>query len=150
MTDINPAYYQSVSDYLLALSFTIDGDRFIKGSITIPVSEIVGYTPATFHNKAKAKGWLDAPAADEEHPLYSWGDQFVLATDFANHSGVKTGYCRIVGEPVPITWKLDIFDPVPVDYHCYRPAGDSKLIVWDEKTNPSLLLKKCLQNLGIE
>jgi hypothetical protein len=79
---INPIHYQSVSDYLLALAFTIDGDRFIKGSVSIPVSEIVGFTPMTFHNKAKAKGWFDE-SSTEEHPLYSWGDQFVLTADFS-------------------------------------------------------------------
>lgn len=104
MANINPAHYQSVSDYLAALSFTIDGDRFIKGSVTIPVSEIIGFTPMSFHNKAKAKGWLDMSALDEEHPMSIWGDQFVLVADWAVCTNLITWNAD--SSPTPIIAKL--------------------------------------------
>lgn len=80
MPDINPAHYQSVTDYLLALSFTIADNCFVKSGVSIPASEIIGCTPVTFHAKAKAKGWFTEEPR-EEPTLYQWGDQFVFTSD---------------------------------------------------------------------
>lgn len=76
---VNPQHYSSVQDYLAALEFIINGSFFVKGGVTIGVSEISGHTPVTFAALLKQRRLLDEPA--ESLASYVWGDQFYRAMD---------------------------------------------------------------------
>lgn len=54
----NPNRYDSISDYLFALSFTVNKDYFVCGAIQFPIAEIIGHTVATFAAKMRAHGWV--------------------------------------------------------------------------------------------
>ena len=80
MDKINPNLYQSVCDYLLALDFQIEGECFVKGTKSIPATEIAKHTPTTFCEYATARGWLtdESPSDDDHEGMTEWGWQFML------------------------------------------------------------------------
>ena len=74
MAVINPNNYASVQEMLAAFSFKVDGEFFVKGEIRFSVTEICGYTPMSFFEKAKRRGWIQAEASAS---LSSWGSKFL-------------------------------------------------------------------------
>ena len=74
MAVINPNKYASVQEMLAALSFAVDGEFFVNQDIRFSVGEICGYTPMTFYEKAKRRGWIQAEASAS---LSAWGSKFL-------------------------------------------------------------------------
>ena len=62
-----PQIFESVQDYLEAEGFTVNGECFVKGAVTIPVDAVIGHTPTTFAQKAREHGWV---AMDEVNPPF--------------------------------------------------------------------------------
>lgn len=73
MAEIDPQHFASCQQYLEALGFTVNGECFVRGGVTFPVVEIVGYTPVTLSEKMKRRGWLNAEASSV---LTRWGTRF--------------------------------------------------------------------------
>lgn len=75
MTDVSPHTFSSVQEYLKALEFEVKDNTFVRGDISFPVNEIIGYTVNSFHEKAKRRGWLEPLGSDL--PLSDWGQRFL-------------------------------------------------------------------------
>lgn len=86
MAEIRPNRFNSVQEFLAALGFQANGECFVRGNITFPVTEVIGYTPASFHNKMKARGWL-TESADASAALSIWGHQFMSGADLILYTG---------------------------------------------------------------
>lgn len=53
-----PNRYESISDYLFALGFSVNKDFFICGAIQFPISAIAGHTVVSFAAKMREHGWM--------------------------------------------------------------------------------------------
>ena len=60
---------ENIQDWLLSQGFTIEPDRFVKGEITLPFTELSGHSLGSFKTKAFRQGWVKPAEVGLGKPL---------------------------------------------------------------------------------